>query len=271
MQARVTIVWICCSDGRSSVELFTECERAYTVRRCHPSGALSTLANVPPTIVVIDYSDPSAADLYLLQSVKRQFPALPILMLTDTHSEELAVWAMRARVWNYLVKPLPLRELKSNLQQLARLPTRENRDSREVMRPATILPVHRTADSRGKHAVVRRIAEEIRRDSGRRGGRGIGHLASNCGVSRFALSRTFKQDFGITYREFIMRKRLQDACKLLEQPGASVTSVAYAAGFTDASYFARVFKRHLRICPLKYIQAARMRAQSELIQEATGS
>jgi len=65
-----------------------------------------------------------------------------------------------------------------------------------------------------------------------------------------------------------MRQRLEAACKMLELPGFSVNRAALAAGFTDASYFARVFKRHLRKSPKEYARAARTQIQIEdLTQE----
>jgi AraC-like DNA-binding protein len=262
------IVWISCSSGNSAAELLLECERACGVRKCVPSRAIATLAGGSPTVVIFDYGDPAAADLYLLQSIKRQYPALPILMLTDTHSEELAVWAMRARVWNYLVKPVPLRELRTNLQQLAKLPARQDRGAREVLRPATTLPgAHHHDDPHGASAVLQRIVEDVRRDS--MSTPRVSQLAHTCGLSRFSFSRQFRANFGISYREFVMRKRLEKACTLLARPGSSVTSVAHATGFTDASYFARIFKRHFQNSPREYARDAHSRARIDLLTDGT--
>jgi AraC-like DNA-binding protein len=264
----LSIVWIICSSGNSATELLRECEQSCVVRKCVPSRALATLVGAPPTVVIFDYGDPNAADLYLLQGVKRHHPTLPILMLTDTHSEELAVWAMRSRVWNYLVKPVLLRELKTNLRQLAKPPPRHDRGSREVLRPATTLPMpYRDADPHGRRTVLQRIVEDIRRDSF--SGTGVAQLALNCGMSRFTFSRMFRESFGISFRDFVMRSRLEKACKMLEQPGSSVTSVAHAAGFTDASYFARIFKRHIRKSPKQYARAAHSQQTINQLRETT--
>jgi transcriptional regulator GlxA family with amidase domain len=53
-----------------------------------------------------------------------------------------------------------------------------------------------------------------------------------------------------------MRLRIETACKMLEAPHPSVTQVAITAGFTDASYFARMFRRHMRKSPIEYAQVA---------------
>ncbi len=251
----LNIVWISCSAGNSATELLQECQRACVVSTCLPSRALSTIGAGPTTVVIFDYGDPIAADLHLLQSVKRHHPSLPILMLTDTHSADLAVWAMRVRVWNYLVKPVPLRELKTNLQQLANLPCRREAGTREVLHPATILPIaYSDADCRGDKTLLQRIVDDVRRDCAT--GLSVAQLAQSSGMSRFCFSRLFRSNFGISYRAFMMRQRLEKACKMLELPGSSVTGAALASGFSDASYFARVFRRHMRKSPKEYAQAA---------------
>ncbi|NNE61661.1 MAG: response regulator, partial [Woeseia sp.] len=57
----------------------------------------------------VDYPDQDALDL--LRKTKAQFPSIPILMLTTQHSEALAVWAFRAGVIDYLVKPVSRTDL----------------------------------------------------------------------------------------------------------------------------------------------------------------
>jgi len=214
-------------------------------------------------VVIFDYGDPAAADLHLLQSVKRQHPSLPILMLTDTHSADLAVWAMRARVWNYLVKPVPLRELKSNLEQLAKIALRREGVGRQIERPGAMLPLASTEQTSGstEKAVMQRIIENLRRDHTTR--LSVSQLAHECGMSRFSFSRLFRNSFGCSCREYVMRLRIETACKMLEAPHPSVTQIAITAGFTDASYFARMFRRHMRKSPIEYAQVASKRSPED--------
>jgi len=176
----------------------------------------------------------------LLQSVKRQYPGVPIVMITETHNEELAVWAFRARVWNYLVKPVPLRELKANLRQLAKVTLhRAESDSRRVERPGTMLPaMYAPPEPQSEEAVIQRITEHIRRDHTSR--LSISKLARGCGMSRFSFSRLFRKNFGVSCRDYVMRLRIETACRLLEGADVSIADVAATAGFTDASYFALV-------------------------------
>jgi YesN/AraC family two-component response regulator len=254
MVSSLRVVWITCFSNSFAVELLEECRRLCLVITCGPGRALGTLVREQPNAVVFDFQNPAAPDLQLLQSIKRLYPSVPILMFTETHSEELAVWAFRARVWNYMVKPVPLRELKANLQQLARISQQREATARKIERPATIMPPQRPQDGGDSEAaIMQRVVEHIRQHhtSGLR----ITQLARTCGMSRFSFSRMFQRSFGCSCREYLVRMRIETACKMLREPNSSVTRIALAAGFTDASYFSRMFRRQMRLSPTEYARS----------------
>jgi AraC-like DNA-binding protein len=246
------ILWVACCDGHSGADLFDECRRLSAVTKCGPAKALNLLAGGPYLAVVFEFGDPDASDLQLLQSVKRRHPSVPIVMITEAHSEELAVWAFRVRVWNYLVKPIPLRDLKVTVRQLTVIAKRrvESR-SRVVERPAALLPARQSpAEPPSEAAMLRRAVQHIQLNYMMR--LSIHKLARECGMSRFRFSRLFRDTYGLSCRDYVMRLRLDKACTLLETPNASVTAVAGTTGFADSSYFARVFRRHVGRSPTEY-------------------
>ena len=59
----------------------------------------------------------------------------------------------------------------------------------------------------------------------------------------FRFGRLFKDEFGIDFREYVMRYRIREACRLFRNPNAQVSEVAYAVGFSEPSYFTKTFKR----------------------------
>jgi AraC-like DNA-binding protein len=68
-------------------------------------------------------------------------------------------------------------------------------------------------------------------------------------MSPFRFSREFKKTFGKTFRDYLIDYRLKEACRLLENPAATITDVTYAVGFNDPSYFSRVFKQRFGVTP----------------------
>jgi YesN/AraC family two-component response regulator len=247
--------WVSCTSSSSSAELREQCKRLCQVEVCAARNAVTAIERSKPSVVVFEFENPDASELQLLQTVKRLHPSVPILMITSAHNEDLAVWAFRARVWNYLVTPVPLRELKSNLQQLAKISLRRDNVTRRIERPGTMLPLRGIqAHGHTEQAAMQRIIEHVRSDHTSR--LRVTKLARECGMSRFSFSRLFRSSFGCSCREYVMRLRIETACKMLEAPHPSVTHVAIAAGFTDASYFARMFRKRMRKSPIEYARAA---------------
>lgn len=80
-------------------------------------------------------------------------------------------------------------------------------------------------------------------------------IAKFCGLSRFQFSRSFHHVFGITFREYLLRFRIREACVRLAKGSAPVTEIAYAVGFHDGSYFARMFRRYTGMLPSQYARA----------------
>jgi len=78
------------------------------------------------------------------------------------------------------------------------------------------------------------------------------HIAAFCGLSRFQFSRSFHTIFGITFREYMLRYRILAACERLRHSDMPVTQIAYAVGFHDGSYFARMFRRYTGLLPSQY-------------------
>ena len=71
-------------------------------------------------------------------------------------------------------------------------------------------------------------------------------------MSKYHFTRTFKAVTGNTFKTYHNKKRIEAAKKLLTNVEMSVTDVCYSLGFTDASYFNRVFRKHEDTTPSTY-------------------
>jgi len=80
-------------------------------------------------------------------------------------------------------------------------------------------------------------------------------IASHCGLSRFQFSRCFHAVYGITFREYLLRYRIIAACHRLKEGKLPVTEIAFAVGFHDGSYFARMFRRYTGVLPSQYARS----------------
>ena len=212
-------------------------------------------AHQRPDMICMHYDRPDTLSLNLLIALKRASPSTPITMLTLQHSEELAVWAFRSGVWDYLVLPLLQAErnryLKA-LRELCRL-----RSGAEIAEPKRLLTrindlpesVRLTADHQKQRPlqdalqyIELHFKEHIEQKE----------LAKRCGMTPFRFSRLFKQTYGIGFLEFVQNKRMEEAEALLHNSAMPITSIAYAVGFQDPSYFTRTFKQRFGCSPSDY-------------------
>jgi len=97
---------------------------------------VATILAMRPGFLVFEFDAPDRSGIETLTLVRRWFPELPLMMLTDAHSETLAVWALRVRVWDYLVKPLPAVEISSRIEALCHVA----RQARRARRRQPIIP-----------------------------------------------------------------------------------------------------------------------------------
>ena len=82
-------------------------------------------------------------------------------------------------------------------------------------------------------------------------------LARMAGLSERQLERKFRSTFQTTPRNYLIKMRVVNACRLLPDPRLSLTEIALEVGFYDHSDFSRQFRRHMGESPTQYREANR--------------
>jgi len=80
----------------------------------------------------------------------------------------------------------------------------------------------------------------------------VSELAKEVGFNEAYLSTLFKKETGETIMDMIIRLRMNKARTLLLEPGIKIYEVSEAIGYTDANYFAKLFKKIEGIHPQEY-------------------
>ncbi|WP_457787217.1 response regulator transcription factor [Pseudomonas sp. PL-6] len=253
------LLWLDLTHDRSVEELIGHF-RSTCDCRLAKNSALPERTHEQPDMICMHFDRPDALGLNLLLEVKRTAPSIPITMFTVQHSEELAVWAMRSRVWEYMVLPLSAAEKSRylhSLQQLCELRRSVSGHSRKplVERHPTLPESIRLTTEHQKqqplHKVLQHIDQHFRESVDQK------DLAQRCGMTPFRFSRLFKDVVGVGFMEYILNKRMDFAKELLDNSQMPITSIGYEAGFKDPSYFARAFKQSCGCTPSEYRQAHR--------------
>jgi YesN/AraC family two-component response regulator len=202
--------------------------------------ALVLIGREPLDLIILDYVLPDLSGLTLLRIIKKVFPSVLIVVITAFGSEEVCVESFRGGARDYLNKPIRLPELRARVNEL--LAAR----AACVERRSPVLPV-----SRPGHPNGRPISRETSLE------RALayidGHLdapltldgvSREAGMSKFHFCRHFKSFTGLTFREYLARRRIGRATDLLRRdPERSVTETYLDLGFKDLSHFGRVFRK----------------------------
>jgi AraC-like DNA-binding protein len=204
-------------------------------------------------VVAFEFDYPDRDSLQLMLDLKNAHRSIPMIMVTLQHSEKLAVWAFRSKLVDFLVKPVPQVDIDRCYRMLLEMSeAKAGQDARsptqaDVQFPIGISGTPANVDKAFLPAiyhVVQNFDQKIQNDE----------VANLCSMSPYRFSRGFKAVFGISFREYLIRYRLREACHLLKNVNASVTDVAFAVGFSDVSHFSKMFKRHFGVSPSDKLQ-----------------
>ncbi len=62
----------------------------------------------------------------------------------------------------------------------------------------------------------------------------------------------FNRYLNMTPMEYVGSYRIEKSCFLLKKTDKTITQIAYETGFSDGSYFSKLFKNRMRMSPLSY-------------------
>lgn len=77
-------------------------------------------------------------------------------------------------------------------------------------------------------------------------------IASEMGCSRGHASRRFHEETGGTIQEYLMMRRIRQACELLLHTNSSVRDIAAQVGFSEYAWFITCFRKNMGKTPLQY-------------------
>lgn len=78
-------------------------------------------------------------------------------------------------------------------------------------------------------------------------------VSENLHISKYYMSRIFKEVTGYTVMQYLMSRRMNQAKYLLEiYPNKSITDVGLESGFESSSHFSRLFRKQVNMTPSEY-------------------
>jgi AraC-like DNA-binding protein/ligand-binding sensor protein len=104
------------------------------------------------------------------------------------------------------------------------------------------------------HQIINKIKEFIRCNYHR--GLTLEEIAESVYLSPYYISRIFKEEQNITVMDYLTKVRLEEAKKLLRNPRYNIDEISDKLGYSDPSYFSKVFRRYEGVSPSQFRQKA---------------
>ena len=202
-----------------------------------------------PALVLSDVMMPQMDGIEMCHKLKHDLRVshIPLILLTAKATDESKLSGLETGADDYLIKPFNKIELLLKIRNQITAHTRMQEKIRlEFLSKGT--PVKAVSNEEKFLERVRTIIEARLTDEQL----GVETIAHEVGLSRSQLYRKITALTGISMTEFIRKLRLLKASELLQQHWGPVSQVAYEVGFSNLSYFSKVFKEEFGVLPSEY-------------------
>ncbi len=202
-----------------------------------------------PDLIISDVMMPEMDGITMAGKIKKDIHTshIPLILLTAKSSEDSKLSGLQSGADDYLTKPFNKNELLLKVRNGVnrQLKLREKLRA-ELMSTAPKIEVL-SEDEQFLNNVKEKILERLSDEQ-----LSVESLAEDMGMSRVQLYRKISGLTDISVNELIRKLRLQRAAQLLQQNWGPVSQVAYEVGFSNLSYFSKVFKEEFGVLPSEY-------------------
>ena len=204
-----------------------------------------------PQVAILDIEMPGVTGLEAARQIRESGHPCMILFLTAFDKFEYAREAITLRALDYLLKPCQEQELILTVEEALHLYDRLGANPEAVLRGDI-------ADGAGEEELVDRRMGQIRENIERYIREHYSTEISMQSVARAMnysdayFCKLFKQCFKVNFSAWLNEYRIDRAREMLQNTRLSVREVSTACGYSDANYFARVFKRVTGKTPSEY-------------------
>ena len=204
-----------------------------------------------PQVAILDIEMPGVTGLEAARQIRESGHPCMILFLTAFDKFSYAREAITLRALDYLLKPCQEQELILTVEEALHLYDRLGSNPEAVLRGDI-------ADGAGEEELADRRMGQIRENIERYIREYYSTEISMQSVARAMnysdayFCKLFKQCFKVNFSAWLNEYRIDRAREMLQNTRLSVREVSTACGYSDANYFARVFKRVTGKTPSEY-------------------
>ncbi|WP_280769665.1 response regulator transcription factor [Salipaludibacillus daqingensis] len=210
-------------------------------------------------LLITDIRMPEKTGLELIQSLKQNNPHLVFIVISAYSEFDYAHQALELGVINYLLKPVQKEKLIQAVEQALNIieeQTRYGKVNRAIDQTLQKAESDTSDYSEAAQQVMNYVDDHLHEKITIKDAANAVHLNASY------LSVHFKEQVGMTFSDYVTRKKLQYAKHLLLSTNETIAHIAEKTGYQTAKYFVKIFKSNVQMTPSEY----RKNGQSSLIE-----
>lgn len=211
--------------------------------------ALEWLTQHEVNLLVTDIRMPEIGGLDLVERING-LPNPPVVIIISGHPEfDYAQKALQFGVIEYLLKPLDKAKLIQAVETAMQREESKHRIERmeKLVDPKLLIAMEEeTSYSPQVQEAIQYLNEHLHKPLTMR------DTAEHLHMNASYLSVLFKEQTGLTFSEYLTRKRVQRAKELLSGTRLTIAEIADQAGYQTSKYFVKVFRSLEGVSPGQY-------------------
>jgi two-component system, response regulator YesN len=194
-----------------------------------------------PNIIIMDIKMPEKNGLEAHESIMKFLPNIKTIILTAYDDFKFAQTAIKLNIVDYILKPTKPYELKDSIEKII---SSLDSESNKMIHNNQINPYNEPPLKKAIDYINKNFNKSIN----------LNLVAKHIHFNPQYFSKYFKNNTGINFIEYLSKVRINNAKKLLEYTDKSIHMISMDVGYTDPSYFTKVFMKYEGISPRNYRQ-----------------
>ncbi len=226
--------------------------------------AIEVVTRESPQVAILDIEMPGKSGLEVARWMRKNGNPCSILFLTGFDNFSYAKQAIEVHALDYILKPYEDNELIFAAEEAIQIYERLSKARKLLQQPE---PEAAQTQAEITEEDVRSyvVREEIRRyiDSNYMNEISMQDAASALGYTDTYFCKLFKQCFKVNFSAYLNSYRIEKAKALICSSRSSIKQISAACGYSDSTYFGRVFKQLTGQTPSEY----RLRMSGKTMKE----
>jgi YesN/AraC family two-component response regulator len=210
-----------------------------------------------PDIVVLDINMPELSGLQVLERIRDEKINSKVIISTAFDEFDYAVKALKLSAMDFLVKPVQKRTFLGTIENAIEEIQREETDKDKMKQLDNVIEYLKTQPTEKNNHHLNGIPDAIvcvkeYIENNYCDYINLDDIISDCGYSKYHISRLFKNYMDCTIMEYLLKQRINEAKNLLKNTQQTIKEIAMSIGYSDPNYFSLIFKKEMGISPIQY-------------------